>query len=89
MGDVALLRVDNPALLVVAIMTASLLQFPDSTIASVAIAHMQSTLGATSDEVSWVLTSYIVATAVAMPLTGWLADQVGWQRLSYCRPPQY
>jgi len=40
-GDVALLRVDNPALLVVAIMTASLLQFPDSTIASVAIAHMQ------------------------------------------------
>ena len=71
----------NQLLLVVGIMLASLLQVLDSTIANVAIPHMQSTLGATSDEVSWVLTSYIVAVAVAMPITGWLADRIGSRRL--------
>ncbi|MFM5948792.1 MAG: DHA2 family efflux MFS transporter permease subunit [Novosphingobium sp.] len=79
--DVALLPVDNPILLAVGIMTASLIQILDSTIANVAIPHMQTSLGATSDEVSWVLTSYIVAVAVAMPITGWLADRVGSRRL--------
>ena len=47
--DVATLPVANPMLLVVGIMTASLLQVLDSTIANVAIPHMQSSLGATSD----------------------------------------
>lgn len=79
--DVALLPVENPWLLVIGIMTASLLQVLDTTIANVAIPHMQSTLGATSDEISWVLTSYIVAMAVAMPITGWLADRIGSRRL--------
>ncbi len=79
--DVATLPVANPGLLVVGIMTASLLQVLDSTIANVAIPHMQSSLGATSDEISWVLTSYIVAVAVAMPITGWLADRIGSRRL--------
>ena len=74
--DVALLPVSNPLLLAIGIMTASLIQVLDSTIANVAIPHMQSSLGATSDEVSWVLTSYIVAVAIAMPITGWLADKV-------------
>lgn len=79
--DVALLPVDNPYVLVVGVMLASILQVLDSTIANVALPHMQATLGATSDEISWVLTSYIVATAVAMPMTGWLADRVGSRRL--------
>lgn len=79
--DTALLPVANPFLLVVGIMTASLLQVLDSTIANVAIPHMRSSLGATSDEISWVLTSYIVASAVAMPITGWLADRIGSRRL--------
>lgn len=79
--DVALLPVENPILLTIGIMTASLLQVLDTTIANVAIPHMQSSLGATSDEVSWVLTSYIVAMAVAMPITGWLADRFGSRRL--------
>ncbi len=81
LADVAMLPVSNPLLLTIGIMTASLLQVLDSTIANVAIPHMQSALGATSDEISWVLTSYIVATAVAMPITGWLADRVGSRRL--------
>ena len=79
--DVALLPVKNNVLLAVGIMLASLLQILDTTIANVAIPHMQSTLGATNDEISWVLTSYIVAVAVAMPITGWLADRIGSRRL--------
>lgn len=79
--DVATLPVDNPYLLAIGVMLASLLQILDSTIANVAIPHMQATLGATSDEISWVLTSYIVAVAVAMPITGWLADRFGSRRL--------
>ncbi len=80
-ADVAALPVANPWLVVVGIMTASLLQVLDTTIANVAIPHMQAALGATPDEISWVLTSYIVASAVAMPITGWLADRVGSRRL--------
>ena len=75
--DVALLPVENTALLTVGIMLASLLQILDTTIANVAIPHMQSALGATSETVNWVLTSYIIASAVAMPITGWLADRIG------------
>lgn len=80
-ADEAQLTVRNPALLLVGIMAASLLQVLDTTIANVAIPHMQSTLGATSESITWVLTSYIVASAVAMPVTGWLADRVGGRRL--------
>lgn len=80
-ADVALLPTENNVLLVVGIMTASLLQVLDSTIANVAIPHMRAALGATPDEISWVLTSYIIASAVAMPITGWLADRIGSRRL--------
>lgn len=62
--DTALLETSNPTLLAFGIMVASLIQILDSTIANVAIPHMQSSLGATSDEVSWVLTSYIVAVEI-------------------------
>lgn len=79
--DVAVLPVENHLLLIVGVMAATLLQVLDITIANVAIPHMQSTLGATPDTISWVLTSYIIASAVAMPITGWLADRVGSRRL--------
>ncbi|RIV89068.1 MDR family MFS transporter [Aurantiacibacter zhengii] len=79
--DVAQLPVRNHALLIIGVMTASLMQVLDVTIANVAIPHMQATLGATPDTISWVLTSYIIASAVAMPITGWLADQIGSRRL--------
>ena len=79
--DTALLPVENPMLVAVGVMLASLLQILDTTIANVAIPHMQASLGATSDEISWVLTSYIVAVAIAMPMTGWLADRIGSRRL--------
>lgn len=74
-------RVRYRGLLTVAVMGASIMQILDTTIANVAIPHMQSALGATSETVTWVLTSYILASAVAMPITGWLADRIGRREL--------
>lgn len=79
--DIAQLQVKNRPLFIVGVMSASLLQVLDTTIANVAIPHMQSALGATPDTISWVLTSYIIASAVAMPITGWLADRIGSRNL--------
>lgn len=79
--DVAQLPVANPGILIVGIMAASLLQVLDTTIANVAIPHMRTSLGATNETVTWVLTSYIIASAVALPITGGLADRVGARRL--------
>lgn len=61
----------------IAVIMAMLMQVLDMTIANVALPHMQTSLGATRDTINWVLTSYIVASAVAIPITGWLADKVG------------
>lgn len=80
-GDVAALPVRHRWLLMIAVMAVSVMQFLDSTIANVAIPHMQSSLGANLDTVTWVLTSFIVASAVATPITGWLADRIGSRRL--------
>lgn len=74
-------EVSNRPLLIIGIMMAMIMQVLDSTIANVALPHMQASLGATFDSVSWVLTSYILATAIAMPLTGWLSDRFGSRRL--------
>jgi MFS transporter, DHA2 family, multidrug resistance protein len=80
-ADLASLPVRNPLLVVFGIMTASLLQILDTTIANVAIPDMRAALGATPDQISWVLTSYIVASAIAIPATGWLSDRIGSRRL--------
>ncbi|WP_324827164.1 DHA2 family efflux MFS transporter permease subunit [Qipengyuania zhejiangensis] len=79
--DVAQLPVANPGILVIGIMAASLLQVLDTTIANVAIPHMRTALGGTTETITWVLTSYIIASAVALPITGWLADRVGARQL--------
>ena len=69
------------ALVTTAVILAMLMQVLDTTIANVALPHMQTSLGATRETVNWVLTSYIVASAIAIPITGWLAEQVGRKRL--------
>jgi len=79
--DDGVLYVRHKGLLVFGIMIATIMQVLDTTIANIAIPHMQSSLSATQDTVTWVLTSYIVASAIAMPITGWLADRVGSRRL--------
>ena len=66
----------NRPMITVSIMLATLIQTLDSTIANVALPHMQGTLSASQDEITWVLTSYIVAAAIATPLTGWLSDRL-------------
>jgi len=69
--------IPNRTLITVSVMLATIMQALDSTIANVALPHIQSTLAATQDEAAWVLTSYIVAAAVMYPLTGWLANAYG------------
>ena len=71
----------NRPMLTLSIMLATLMQTLDSTIANVALPHMQGSLSASQDEITWVLTSYIVAAAIATPLTGWLSDRFSVKRL--------
>ncbi|SAI73257.1 multidrug resistance protein [Bordetella ansorpii] len=71
----------NRGMITLSIMLATLMQTLDSTIANVALPHMQGTLSASQDEISWVLTSYIVAAAIATPLTGWLTGRHGMTRV--------
>lgn len=73
--------VRSPGLLTFGIMTAVIMQVLDTTIANVALPHMRASLGASQDEINWVLTSYIVASAIATPLTGWFADRIGRRTL--------
>jgi DHA2 family multidrug resistance protein len=59
------------------LLLAVMMQAIDSTIANVALPHMQGSLSAAQDQITWVLTSYIVAAAIATPFTGWLSLKVG------------
>lgn len=78
---VAALPVKNRGLLTLGVMLATIMQILDTTIANVALPHMTTTLGATADTITWVLTSYIVASAIAIPITGWLSDRIGSRNL--------
>lgn len=62
-------------------MLASTMVAIDITIANVALPHMQSSLSASQDQIMWVLTSYIIASAIATPLSGWLAGRFGRKRV--------
>lgn len=72
--------VRHRALIVLCVICATLMQTLDSTIANVALPYMQGTFSATLDQVTWVLTSYIVATAVMTAPVGWLAARFGQKR---------
>ena len=63
------------------VMAATVMNSLDSTIANVALPHMQGSVSASADQITWVLTSYIVAAAIMTPLTGWLAGRFGRKRL--------
>src|SRR4051812_38872736 len=77
----ARVAVANRALITASVILATVLQVLDTTIANVALPHMQAALGANGETITWVLTSYIVAAAIATPITGWLSDRVGQKRL--------
>ncbi|MES2149522.1 MAG: MDR family MFS transporter [Pseudomonadota bacterium] len=67
----------NRPMITLSIMLATVIQALDGTIANVALPHMQGSLSASQDQITWVLTSFIVAAAIATPLTGWLCDRFG------------
>jgi len=69
--------VPNRAAITVSIMLATFMQGVDTTIANVALPHMQGSFSAAQDQIAWVVTSYIVAAAIMTPLTGWLAGRFG------------
>jgi MFS transporter, DHA2 family, multidrug resistance protein len=68
-------------LITVSLMTASIMQVLDNTIANVALPRIQGALSATQDQMAWVLTSYIVAAAIMTPMAGWLAGRFGRKRI--------
>ena len=68
-------------LITASIMLATVMQALDTTIANVALPHMQGALSATLDQVGWVLTSYIIAAAIMTPPTGFLAARFGRKRV--------
>ena len=70
-----------PIPLVIAVVLTAVLEVLDITIVNVAIPHMLGAFGATSDQITWVLTSYLVSAAVVMPLTGYLSTWLGRRRL--------
>ncbi|HET8585596.1 MAG TPA: DHA2 family efflux MFS transporter permease subunit, partial [Casimicrobiaceae bacterium] len=66
--------------LTLAVMAATVIQVLDTTIVNVALPHMAGELSASLDQISWVLTSYIVAASIVMPMTGYLTDRLGRRR---------
>src|SRR5256885_1975708 len=68
-------------LITICVMLSTIMQAIDTTIANVTLPHMQGSLSATQDQISWVLTSYIVAAAIATPSTGFIAARIGRKRL--------
>jgi DHA2 family multidrug resistance protein len=69
--------VPHRRLITICAMVATLMQALDSTIANVALPYMQGSLSASYDEITWVLTSYIVAAAIMTAPVGWLAERFG------------
>src|SRR5439155_4581065 len=74
-------RAQHRVLITITVMLASIMQALDTTIANVALPRIQGSLSATQDQMTWVLTSYIIAAAIMTPLSGWLAGQFGRKRV--------
>jgi MFS transporter, DHA2 family, multidrug resistance protein len=70
----------NPWLVAVVISIATFMQVLDSSIANVALQHIAGSMAASIDESTWVLTSYLVASAVVLPISGWLSSVIGRKR---------
>src|SRR5213079_3501123 len=71
----------NPWLIAVAVMSSTFMEVLDTTVVNVSLPHIAGSLSATTDEATWTLTSYLVANAIILPMTGWLAGRFGRKRL--------
>src|ERR1700681_4041350 len=71
----------NPWIVAIAVMFGTFMEVLDTTVVNVSLPHIAGSLSATVDEATWALTSYLVANAIVLPLTGWLANFFGRKRL--------
>src|SRR5881296_1425013 len=71
----------NPWIIAVSVMFATFMEVLDTTVVNVSLPHIAGSLSATIDEATWVLTSYLVANAIILPMTGWLAGLFGRKNL--------
>lgn len=74
-------KTHHRGMLTFSLMVATVMQVLDTTIANVALPHMQGSLGATQDQITWVLTCYILSSAITMPLTSILSNRWGQKRI--------
>jgi MFS transporter, DHA2 family, multidrug resistance protein len=70
----------NPWIIAVTVTLATFMEVLDSSIANVALPHIAGTLGASSEEGTWVITSYLVSSAIVLPMSGWLSNVIGRKR---------
>src|SRR6186997_1606383 len=71
----------NPWIVAIAVMFATFMEVLDTTVVNVSLPHIAGSLSASIDEATWALTSYLVANAIILPMTGWLASTFGRKRL--------
>ncbi len=71
----------NPWLIAIAVMSSTFMEVLDTTVVNVSLPHIAGNLSASTDEATWTLTSYLVANAIILPMTGWLAGRLGRKRL--------
>src|SRR6267154_141343 len=70
----------NPWLIAVLVAIAAFMEVLDTSIANVALPHIAGNLGASNDESTWILTSYLVSNAIVLPISGWLVTWLGRKR---------
>ncbi len=71
----------NPWVVTIAVMLATFMEILDTTVVNVSVPHMAGNLGATVEEGTWVVTSYLVSNAIILPMSGWLANRFGRRRM--------
>src|SRR5215470_14341712 len=71
----------NPWLIAIAVMSSTFMEVLDTTVVNVSLPHIAGSLSSSTDEATWTLTSYLVANAIILPMTGWLAGRFGRKRL--------
>ncbi len=71
----------NPWIVAIAVMFATFMEVLDTTVVNVSLPHIAGSLSASVDEATWALTSYLVANAIILPMTGWLANYFGRKRM--------
>ena len=71
----------NPWIIAISVMLSTFMEVLDTTVVNVSLPHIAGNLSATVDEATWALTSYLVANAIILPITGWLANYLGRKRL--------